>query len=385
MADQSPAKKVKCQVKGFLSEVSPIKNTKAPYFDAVLQHEGECSKIVSFRPEDHMHFHNAESTRSLVTLEDVVLQPSTKSSRKMNVFYTHRSKMSCVRDLREAFKHIPSAGPRDIQVSELLKRDTKPNKVNINVKIIQEVCKGNKVVWDGSYLPKTEYIVADTTGSISLTVWREHNITVGDWYTITNVSAKEFRGKATLSTTRNTQILNIPSRGTAAAAEVPTQTIKCDIIGANIKSLIICPHLHELKSVKSSKSTVYCFSCNTYYKTTAIVTKFSGHLNLKAESGKVVKARIEDELIRSVVRVEDAASPQDIIQRLIELPPMQITIRENNIVKIEDVPKNTEIKAEAEAELPVKMEPVEESDDFCSPPDHGVLFSSQSRKRPFTD
>lgn len=164
---------------------------------------------------------------------------------------------------------------------------------------------------------------------------------------------------------------------------MPTQTIKCDINGANIKSLIICPHSHELKAVTSSESTVYCLSCNTYYKTTAILTKFSGHLNLRAESGKVVKARIEDEQIRSVVRVEDAASPQDIIQRFIELPPMQITIRENNIVKIEDVPQKTEIKAEAE--LPVKMEAVEESVDICSPPDHGVLFSSQSRKRPFTD
>ncbi|XP_056316480.1 uncharacterized protein si:dkey-249d8.1 isoform X2 [Danio aesculapii] len=358
MAEQSPAKKVKCQVKGFLSEVSPIKNTKAPYFDAILQHEGERSKIVSFRPEDHMHFHNAESTRS---------------------------KMSCVRNLREAFKQTKSAGPRDLQVSELLNRDSKPNKVNINVKIIQEVCKGNYVVWDGRYLPKTNYIVADTTGSISLTVWCECNIIVGDWYNITNVSVKEFRGKTTLSTTRNTQILKIPSRGTAAASEVPTQTIKCDINGANIKSVVVCPHSHELKAVTSSESTVYCLSCNTYYKTTAIVSKFSGHLNLKAESGKVVRARIEDELIKSVVKVEDASSPQDIIQRLIELPPMQITIRESNIVKVENVPNNTEIKAEAEAEIPIKMEPVEESDDLCSPPDHGVLFSSQSRKRPSTD
>lgn len=63
MAEQSPSKKLRNQVKGFLCDVSPIKDSKKPYFDAILQHEGEDSKVVAFRPEDHIHFHNAETTR----------------------------------------------------------------------------------------------------------------------------------------------------------------------------------------------------------------------------------------------------------------------------------------------------------------------------------
>ncbi|KAF4112537.1 uncharacterized protein si:dkey-249d8.1 [Onychostoma macrolepis] len=379
MAEQSPAKKLRKQVKGFLCDVSPVKDI---YFDAVLQHDGGNSKVVVFRPEDHMHFHNAEKTRSLVTLDDVVLQPSVESSRTMDVFYTHSSKMSCVRNLGEAFNNSFSSGPQAVQLSELLNLQTKPKRVIINVKIIQEMRRGNSVVWDGQNLPRTEYTVSDTTGCMSLTVWCEHSITVGEWYNITNVSVKEFRGKTSLSTTRDTQIISIPSQGTAAADQVPTGTIRCDIIGANIKNLLICPHKHKLKSMTLSSPTLYCISCKTHYKSTAIIMNFSGHLDLKLETGNVVKARIEDEVIRSALTVNPTASPKDIIKSFIDLPAMQITIRENVIVMMEDVPQKTEIKSEDE--LPIKVEPVEESE-FYSPPDYGFLFSSQVRKRKFTD
>lgn len=255
--------------------------------------------------------------------------------------------------------------------------------VNINAKIIQEVLKGNSFVWDGRYLPRTKYTVADTTGYISLTVWCEHNITVGEWYNITNVSVGKFMGKTSLSTTKNTQIGNIPSQGTAVAVEVPTETMKCDIIGANIKNIFICPRSHKLNDVTSSSPTVYCFSCNMHYKSSAIIMKISGHLELKPETGNVVEANIEDEVIRSVLTVEPGTSREDVIQSFIALPHMQITIREKIIVKMEDVPQKAEIKCEAE--LPVKVEPVAESSDFYSPPDHGFLFSSQVRKRKSTN
>ncbi|KAK7145197.1 hypothetical protein R3I94_011333 [Phoxinus phoxinus] len=379
MAEESPSKKLRNQVKGFLCDVSPIKDSKKPYFEAILQHEGEDSKVVAFRQEDYIHFHNAETTRSLVTLDDVVLQPSVESSRKMNVFYTHSSKMSCVRERGETPKNSLSARPQCVQLSELLHLDTKSKRVNINAKIIQEVRKGNSVTRDGRYLPRTEYTVADTTGYISLTFWCEHNLTVGEWYNITNVSVGKFMGKTSLSTTKKTQIVNIPSQGTAVAVQVPTETIKCDIIGVNIKNIFICPRSHTLKDVTSSSPTAYCFSCNAHYKPPAIIMRISGHLVLKPETGNVVEASIGDEVIRSVLTVKPGASREDIIRSFVALPPMQITIRQNLVVKMEDVPQEAEIKSEAE--LPVKVEPVEESIDFYSPPDHGILFSSQGRKK----
>ncbi|XP_073707617.1 uncharacterized protein [Garra rufa] len=380
MAEQSPAKKLRNQVKGFLCNVSPIKDK---YFDAVLQREGEYSKVVVFKPQDHMHFHNAEKTRSLVTLKDVVLQPSTESSKKIDVFYTHSSKMSCDRNLGEAFNNSFCAEPQAGQLSELLNMDTKPKRVSINAKIIQEIHKGHSVVWDGQYLPRIIYTVADITGCMNLTIWCEHSITVGEWYNITNVSVRDFKGKTSLSTTKDTQIISVPSQGTAAAVQVPTETIKCDIIGANIKNLFICPCKHKLKNVTLSNPTIYCVSCKTHYKSTAIIMPFSGHLDLKPETGNVVKAKIEDEAIRSVLTVDPSASQQDIIRSFIALPPMQITIRENVIIKMEDVPQKAEIKSEDE--ISNKVEPVEESTEFYSPPDHGFLFSSQFRKRKFTD
>lgn len=296
-----------------------------------------------------------------------------KKKKCLSIFFLYKWKFLCIFLItpdheKKCHVTVPYASSCFLHITQ----------VNINTKIIQEVCKGNSVTRDGRSLPRTEYIVADTTGYIRLTFWCEHNITVGEWYNITNVSVGKFIGKTSLSTTKTTQIVNIPSQGTAVAVQVPTETIKCDIIGVNIKNLFICPRSHTLKDVTSSSPTVYCSSCNTHYKPPAIIMRISGHLALKPETGNVVEASVEDEVIRSVLTVKPGASREDIIQSVIALPPMLITIHENIVVKMEDVPQKAKIKFEAE--LPVKVEPMEESIDFYSPPDHGILFSSQGRK-----
>lgn len=61
--EQSPVKKFRETVNGHLCNVSPIKDTKKPYFEAFLQHKGECSKIVAFKEKDYMNFQNAEKTQ----------------------------------------------------------------------------------------------------------------------------------------------------------------------------------------------------------------------------------------------------------------------------------------------------------------------------------
>lgn len=62
MAEQSPAKKRK-MVKGHLFNVSPLKDTEKPYFEAILQDESEFFNIVVYKPEEHTHFQNAEKVR----------------------------------------------------------------------------------------------------------------------------------------------------------------------------------------------------------------------------------------------------------------------------------------------------------------------------------
>ncbi|XP_055070258.2 uncharacterized protein [Misgurnus anguillicaudatus] len=208
---QSPVKRLRKTVNGHLCNISPIKDKQKPYFEAFLHHEGECCKVVAFKEEDYMNFQNAEKTQSPVTLQNVIVQPS-KSNGRTNVYYTHTSKMSCVRDISHAFKNTLPDEPQDIKLSELPKLDINHLRININVKIILEEYKGHNVVWDGRYLPKTVYTVADTTGYVSLTVWGEESVTVGEWYKITNVSVKQFKEKKSLSTTKQTQILSIPSQ-----------------------------------------------------------------------------------------------------------------------------------------------------------------------------
>lgn len=233
------------------------------------------------------------------------------------------------------------------------------------------------------YLPNTVYTVADSTGFISLTVWCHKDINVGKWYNFTNVSTVQFKGKTTLSTTKDTNILNILSQGTAVDVEVPIESMKCDIIGVNPKMLFICPGNHELKDLILSSPSVYCVSCKTHYKTTASIMKISGSLHLKPETGKIIRVRVEDEVIRSVIAVKPDASQNDIIQAFMALPTMQITICNNVIVKMEESTSQNTLRTGMESQTSLAvMEPVEDLNDF-SPPDPGI-FSSQPQKRKST-
>lgn len=67
--------------------------------------------------------------RRQVVLENVVISPS-KTKGPTNVYYTHNSNMSCVRDLGHAFKNTLPDEAHDIKLSELLKLDLKPKKVS---------------------------------------------------------------------------------------------------------------------------------------------------------------------------------------------------------------------------------------------------------------
>ncbi|XP_055070255.2 uncharacterized protein [Misgurnus anguillicaudatus] len=373
---QSPVKRLRKTVNGHLCNISPIKDKQKPYFEAFLHHEGECCKVVAFKEEDYMNFQNAEKTQSPVTLQNVIVQPS-KSNGRTNVYYTHTSKMSCVRDISHAFKNTLPDEPQDIKLSELPKLDINHLRININVKIILEEYKGHNVVWDGRYLPKTVYTVADTTGYVSLTVWGEESVTVGEWYKITNVSVKQFKEKKSLSTTKQTQILSIPSQGTTVDVEVPIKSVKCYIIGVNINSLFICHRKHQLKNIILSRPSVYCYSCKTHYKITAAIMKISGHLELKPETGDIIiKANAEDEVIRSALAMNANASQNDIIQGLLSLPLMQMTICNNVIVKMEESKCPLTESDQVMASLAV-TDPA----DVYSPPDLRLFFSSQRQKR----
>lgn len=208
------------------------------------------------------------------------------------------------------------------------------------------------------------------------------NITIGEWHKFTNVSVRQFGGKTTLSSTKQTSILNIPSQGTAVDVEVPIESLKCDIIGVKLNIMFICPGKHELKDSMLSSSSVYCVLCETLYKTTAIMMKVRGHLNLKPETGDNIKARVEDEVIRSVVDVKPDASQNNIVQALMALPPMQITICKNVIVKMEESSSHTLSPGMESQTSPAVMEPAN-SIDF-SPSDFWI-FSSQPQKRKYTD
>ncbi len=208
----------------------------------------------------------------------------------------------------------------------------------MQVKIARQNSEGHNIMRDGTFLEKTLYTVTDQTSSAEVTVWGEHCINIGQWYSITNISVREFDNKPCLTTTRDTEITPIQSQGTTIFLHsTPNITEDCEIIGAQINSNHICPLKHLIGNMSLTSTKIRCPKCQTTFKSTAIEIKTNGNLTLKSTSGKIFSAKIGNRIIGKVVDVKRCRSDDDIIDALLELPHMTITTHNDFVINIEHI------------------------------------------------
>ncbi len=130
--------------------------------------------------------------------------------------------------------------------------------VNITAKCVQLESEGHNFLQDGTFLEKTTYTIADTTGVVELTVWGpQHNINFDSWFYMTNLSLRIFKGKTFLSTTKDTTFSPTPCTNTTFPIELTTSKhITANIIGAKVNITYICPLKHRLQDMALSCSRV---------------------------------------------------------------------------------------------------------------------------------
>lgn len=187
---------------------------------------------------------------------------------------------------------------------------------------------------DGTFLEKNIYTVCDKTSSAELTVWGEHCLEIEQWYSMSNISVRQYTNKTYLTTTKDTEFTIIQSQSTAIF--VPTTSSinqNCEIIGAQITNTYICPLKHPI-TMSLSSSKILCEKCKTQFKSTAIEIKTYGNLTMKSTSGKIFTAKIGNSIIGTLVDLKRSRSDDDIVDSLLELPEIKVTTHNEFIIKI---------------------------------------------------
>lgn len=65
--------------------------------------------------------------------------------------------------------------------------------VLIHVKIARQESKGHNIMKDGTFLEKNIYTVSDKSAAAELTVWWQHCIETGHWYSMNNISVRQYQ------------------------------------------------------------------------------------------------------------------------------------------------------------------------------------------------
>ncbi len=138
------------------------------------------------------------------------------------------------------------------------------------------------------FLKKKKNIFADQTGVIEVTMWGlQHDVEIGSWYDLTNVSFRTFQGKKFLSTTKDTQVSAVDStHSTCSVERTQSQHITADIIGAKVKIIHLCPLKHCLPDMPLSCTRVLRVRCDTHYKSSVISVHTSARLTITTPNQK---------------------------------------------------------------------------------------------------
>ncbi|XP_077096320.1 uncharacterized protein LOC143747410 [Siphateles boraxobius] len=289
----------------------------------------------------HPQFKAVNTDRSPVHLHNIRLTPSLTKEGAHDITFTHSSTLSCLSQLDYSYNPTLSSNQEDLTISDILKTNTTYTRVNVKAKIIQQKSQSHNFVRDRTFLTNITYVIADKTTSIDLTVWGEEDITTGGWYFITNVSVRKFQGATFLSSTRDSKFTKITCHESVCQVEHTTsQNLTADIIGTQVNVLYICPLKHPIPDMPLSTYKVHCEKCNTFYISSCITNYTHGTLKIKTPT-EIKNVQIENKFIKSIINVPDTANIDTIIDTLLELPPVRMTLHQNNITHIETIKPHT--------------------------------------------
>lgn len=163
----------------------------------------------------------------------------------------------------------------------------------------------------------------------------QHDVEIGSWYDLTNVSFRTFQGKKFLSTTKDTQVSAVDStHSTCSVERTQSQHIIADIIGAKGKIIHLCPLKHCLPDMPLSCTRVLRVRCDTHYKSSVISVHTSARLTIRSTCNEIKLVHIENREIQSAVQIPHDATPDTITDTLLDLPTMNFTLHQDHVTQL---------------------------------------------------
>lgn len=293
-------------------------------------------------------FQTIEKDRCPIQMRNVILQPSRKHGEK-DVMYTHKSKWSCLTSLDFPYNPTITATTQDNTINQILEMETEYQRLNVKAKCVGLESQGHNILQDDTFLEKTNYTIADTTGAIELAVWGlQHTLKLESWFNMTNLSLRMFKGIKFLSTTKDTNISPITCTDTTFPIPPTTsEDITAGIVGAKVNIIYICPLKHVLKDIPLSCSRILCNRCDIFYKSETILLHTQARLTIKTQTSDNMKTVNIENNIRSMVKIPHTATTDMITDLLLDLPTMHMTIHNDCITHLKyEEPSHTNIHQE---------------------------------------
>ena len=294
MASDAPAKSstTTLELEGYVHQVSEIKTPSSGtrYFDFNIQQQDVRKRVVCFSSQKRDDLKHKQESKTLVKLLNVSphkrkFDPNTQEYRLNNY-----SKVVATQRVPFPWKDI-SADLADASVKFVLDSCIPGDVVSLKAKVLHK--SNEQSVY--SYTTKTDLkkcdiIVADSTGTILITLWEDAiaKVNTNTSYNFKGLKVAFFNNKY-LNTTSQTIVkvldigIQLSEEITAAAEEMkPTQKVheyvSGNIIAADFSKVLVCFNYKSRLTATEDEVFLKCFSCNHTMLKISLASSLSANL-----------------------------------------------------------------------------------------------------------
>ena len=250
----NPAKNAKLQ--GMISTISPMKTNAAgttKYFDGELTDGRANVRLVGFDDKQHQKLAEFQKKQEPVALVNCEVKPSKYGSQLEVVMSKGTQVLKSPSD-KFNIENLPKKCEE--MPLDQLHHQMDYQRVTVMIKILEE----KEVIEVNNGLSKQDYIIADATGTGTLTVWETKvgmlTFKVGSSYKLTGAMVRSFNGKSYLSVPNACEISTIGDIK-------PIREVDKEVVDRNLKDAVIL-------GVLSLETYKICISCKgKIYETTS--------------------------------------------------------------------------------------------------------------------
>lgn len=304
MASNSPTKSASSSpykdVQGYIHAVSEVQIPANPkssrYFDFTIQENNEERRVICFTPEIKDELKRREDAKLPTSLKNISPQKRRYGEGveyRMNKY----SRIEQAKNLAFQWK-TSNTDESDITVTQLLQSAPNGQSVGLKAKVL---FKGDTETVYSKHtkknLAKCDLVVADTTGSITVTLW-ENKIAEVEPHCCyhfkelkLNCYNKKYLGSSTKTMIEKCETIDIPEAITSEANNLkPNEKAKKNITGTilavEVKKIYICINCKSKIPDAPDTAIVKCPNCNLKIKKCELISTTTANIMIKEENGE---------------------------------------------------------------------------------------------------